>query len=189
MAFTQDIAPSKVTSEPLVNGTPISKHRANRATGILANIPVVLFGVLIFGLWWAVGGKYTIDGLPLLINFIGSLFHARLGLQAVTDWHTYLYLCWIPVCMSVVERFARPDSAHRRGIAWRGILVLGVVWLVVSALDFGSTYMAVTTPAVDAWYITRQVAASRPVAATWAAITTFLPEVALVATIRLLFKG
>jgi hypothetical protein len=188
MAFTQEVNP-RVQSEPLVNGKPIERKRRAPQAGILANIPVVLFGVLIFGLWWAFGGKYTIDGLPLLINFLGSLFHARIGLGAVADWHAYVYFCWIPIFMSVVERFARPDSAYRRGLAWRGILVLGVVWLVVSALDFGSTYMAVTTPAVDAWYITKQVASIKPLAALWAAITTFVPEVALIATIRLLFKG
>ncbi len=183
---------SNVRSESLINGKPTSeqaRQRTHTAARVASNIPVTLFGVLIFGLWWAVGGKYTIDGLPLLINWAGDLFHFRAGLSAITDWHAYLYLSWIPICMSFVERTSRPDKAIRRSLAWYGILILIAVWLVVSALDFGSTYMAVTTPAPGAWAITKQVATITPLAVAWSSVTTFLPEAALVWVVKLLFKG
>lgn len=179
-------------SEPIRNGVVVDapvRQYIKTSRRYAANIPVVLFGVFIFGLWWAIGAKYTVDGLPLLINTIASWFHIAARLLPVTDWHTYLYLCWIPIFMSLVERTSRPDKAIRKPLAWYGILVLIVVWLVVSALDFGSTYMAVTTPAPDSWYIARQVATIKPIAVFWSGITTFLPEAALVAVVKLLFKG
>jgi hypothetical protein len=196
MAFSQDLNTSKVRSEPLVNGKTVDEQaqekktrRATRASGVLENIPVVLFGVVIFGLWWAIGGKYTIDGAPLLLNSVAGWFHYHPNLRPVTDWHTYLHLCWVPVCVSFVERTSRPDKAIRKPLAWYGILILIAVWLIVSALDFGSTYMAVTTVAPDAWLLTRQVANTPFLAIGWSGITTFLPEAALVAVVKLLFKG
>jgi hypothetical protein len=139
-------------------------------------VPLTLFGFVILGLWWAAGGRWTIDGLPLLTNEILKFFHISARLAPLTDPRWYLLLCWLPLLIS----FAEHRYAPWRRLAWSIIMVFVIgVWLVVSGLDLGSTWMAVTHPSPDDLPIARQVAASMPLAAVWSIFTTFVPEVGM----------
>lgn len=161
---------------------PVSSKRRFRWD----RLPTVLFGVLIFGVWWALGGRYTIDGSPLAGNEILSWFHAPQPFNPVADWHWYVYLCWLPVLISIVERSNRP----RKGVAFYGILSIGfLVWLIVSGFDMGSTYLAITHPRADTYTIAKQIAANSKAAITWSVITTFAPEIALAELWRYLWNG
>lgn len=136
-------------------------------------LPIVLLGWLLLGLWWLVGGKYTIDGLPLLSNEVLAFFRAPQVFEPVTDWRIYVVLCWLPFLISVAERRYAPW----RRLALSAIMVwVLVVWLVVSGLDAGSTWLAVTHPPADAYTFSKQLAAIKPLAAVWSIMTTFLPE-------------
>lgn len=136
-------------------------------------LPIVLLGTLILGVWWLAGGKYTIDGLPLLGNEILGFFRAPHIFQPVTDWHIYALLCWLPVVVSLAERRYAP---------WRRLTLSAImiwvllVWLIVSGIDAGSTYLAVTNPPSDAYTFSKQLAIIKPLAAAWSILTTFLPE-------------
>lgn len=136
-------------------------------------IPVVLLGTFFLGLWWLVGGKYTIDGLPLLLNEIAAFFRVPVRLAPVTDWHWYLRLAWLPVFISVAERRFAPW----RRLTFSSIMIwVLLVWLVVSGVDAGSTWLAVTRPPEDAYTVSKQLAAIKVLAALWSVATTFLPE-------------
>lgn len=144
-------------------------------------VPVTLFGVFFLLLWWAAGGKYTIDGLPLFFNTVFAFFHAPFALSRIGDWHWYVYLCWLPIAISVIERRNRP----RRGLVWSVILAYAVgVWLIVCMLDLGSTWLAVTHPLPDAFLLSRQVAQVKILAGIWTGATTFLPEIGMAALWR-----
>lgn len=179
MAFTQNVPAHPVGSEDMKDGRPVTRHTSMHWD----RLPIVLIGWFLLALWWAAGGKYTIDGLPLFFNMVFDFFHAPFALSPITAWHWYVYLCWLPVAISVIERRNRP----RRGLAWNGILVVAIgVWAAVSLLDLSSTWLAVTSPRPDDWLITRQVAALKPIAGIWTAATTFLPEMGMAALWRYL---
>lgn len=168
---------STVRSEVIQNGQAIRRVPRVR----WERVPIVLFGWLFLGLWWGAGGRFTIDGLPLFFNTVLGFFRAPEVFRPITDWHWYLYLCWLPILISVIERRNRP----RRGLAWSVILVYAIgVWVLVSVIDLGSTWLAVTNPPADAWLLTRQVAAVKPIAGVWTVATTFLPELGMAALWR-----
>jgi hypothetical protein len=178
--------PQPVPAEQPKPSTVRVKEMRAASTFRYDRIPTALFGFAVFGLWWAVGGKYTIDGTPLALNWILRLFHGPAAFSPVTDWHLYIYLIWIPVCMSVVER----RNAPRKGIAYYGILsVAFFVWCIVATLDFGSTYMAITNPDPNAIVLAYQIANTPLLAVLWTSATTFLPEACLTLTWRYLSKG
>lgn len=175
-----------------VTSRPIGADRVGARTFAVVGrvhwdrIPVVFLGTCILGLWWLAGGKYTIDGLPLLVNEIAAFFRIPVRLPPITDWHWYLRLCWLPFFISVLERRYAP---------WRRLTASGImiwillVWLIVSGVDAGSTWLAVTHPPADAYTVSRQLAAIRPLAAAWSVATTFLPEIGIGALWWWLRKG
>lgn len=141
-------------------------------------LPIVLLGWLLLGLWWAAGARWTIDGLPLLINEVFRFFHVSARLGAVADWRWYLWLIWLPPLIS----FAEHRYAPWKRLAWSVIMIWVIgVWLIVSGLDFGSTFLAVTHPSLEDWLIAQQLAAFKPLAAVWATLTTFAPELGMAA--------
>lgn len=166
---------SQVTSKPMVDGRaggPIPPPAKARRIH-WDRLPLALLGWLIFGLWWAAGGKYTIDGLPLLANEVFGFFRVPVELSPVSDWRWYIGLCWLPFLISIAERRYAPW----RRLAWSFIMVWVIfVWVVVSAVDGGSTYLAVTNPPPDARELSKQVAKLPLVAAVWSVATTFAPE-------------
>jgi hypothetical protein len=165
--------PGVVKSAPLTNGKSPGKKTAAGGT-VWERLPGWLIGSLLLGLWWAIGGKYTIEGLPLLGNLFFGWFHVPVRIAPITDGRWYLWLCWLPLLISFVERQYRPWTS--RAILARERFWLVLLWLAVVALDAGATYLAVRNPAPDAWTLTQQVAASWALAATWSLMTTFGPE-------------
>lgn len=170
-----------VRSTPLVNGHPVARRAFH-----WDRLPIVLIGWAILALWWAVGAKYTIDGLPLLLNEIAAFFRAPAFAHPVTDWHWYLYLAWLPVLISFAERRFAPW--RRLTLSSIMIWVVGA-WLIVSAVDAGSTWLAVTHPPADSYTITKQIATIKPLAAAWSLITTFVPETGFGALLWWLRRG
>jgi|SRR5215471_11814782 len=164
-----------VRSQEMRDGEPVKK----RASVVhWDRVPVVLLGLFFLGLWWLIGGKYTIDGLPLLLNEILAFLRAPRLFHAVDDWRVYVALCWLPICISIAERRYAP---WRRLTLSTIMLWVLLVWLIVSGLDAVSTWLAITNPPPDAYAISRQLAEVRPLALAWTIATTFLPESAIAA--------
>lgn len=161
-------------------------------------LPIVLLGLLILGLWWMAGGRYTIDGLPLLFNEAAKFFRLSVRLPPVTNGVWYAILCWLPILISLSESKHSPRTRIRqalqgqkltRGAILRIVFTVVVawvtlIWFIVSALDAGSTWLAIRTPPSDAYTVSRQIAALPLLAALWTAATTFLPEMGIVALMR-----
>jgi hypothetical protein len=161
-----------MTTQPAVTSKPMGKPRTHLIHW--ERLPVVLLGCTILALWWATGAKYTIDGLPLLLNEVAAFFRAPVQLGQVTDWRWYILMAWLPITISIAERRYAPW--RRLTLSSIMIWVIGV-WLIVSGIDAGSTWLAVTHPPDDAYTITKQIAAIKPLAAAWSVATTFAPEI------------
>lgn len=164
---------SNLQSVPLRDG-----QRVQRTSPTIhwERLPLVLIGTFLLLLWWAAGAKYTIDGLPLFGNEILAFFRAPQVLPSVTDWHWYLWLCWLPLGISLAERKYAPWRRLTLSVIMIWVLA---VWFVVSGLDAGSTWLAVTHPSADAYTVSKQIAAIKPLAAVWSLMTTFLPEIGI----------
>jgi hypothetical protein len=139
-------------------------------------LPLVLFGYAILALWWAAGGKWTIEGMPLLLNEVFNFFHVSIRLAPITWPGWYAWLAWLPLGISFVEHKYSPWHAWGKWSILSLCFVFGV-WLVVTGADWGSTWQAITHPAPDDWLIARQVAAIPLAAALWVTLTTFVPEI------------
>jgi hypothetical protein len=170
-------APTGAAAVGTVKKVPPVGVKTAKARPSLLNwdrVPGWLIGSALLGLWWAIGGKYTIEGLPLLGNLVFGWFHVPIRVAPITDGMWYLRLFWIPLLISFVERQYRPW--RRRDILSRERLWLLLLWLVTIGIDAGSTFLAIRNPAPDAWTLTQQVAAAAPLALIWAFLTTFGPE-------------
>lgn len=161
------------------DGAPEQRQRSRTARRArLDRVPVVVVGWGVLAIWWAAGGRYTIDGAPLLINEILHFFRISARLGTITDPIWYAYLCWLPIAFSIIERRNRP----RWGLAWNVSTVYTVlIWAIVAGADFGSTWLAITHPDPDAWPLAVQVAGIVPLALLWTAATTFAPEIGFAA--------
>lgn len=178
----------QVRSAPMENGKPAGALPIPKQAKRIHwdRLPLVILGWCLFGLWWAAGGKYTIDGLPLLANEIFGFFRAPFELSPISDWRWYVWLCWLPVVISLAERRYAPW----RRLAWSLIMVWVIfVWVVVSGIDTASTYLAVTNPPEDAYLLSRQVANVKVLAGVWSVATTFAPETGIAALWWWLRKG
>lgn len=162
----------------IARGAPTTTTAPNRPVRRIhwERLPLALFGFFILGLWWAAGGKWTIDGTPMLLNVIFAFFRVRIELPLVSHWAAYALLCWLPILISYAEHNYAPWRGLRRYGILVGIFVIGI-WLIVTAADWSSTWLAITHPDTDAWPIAHQLAALPPLAAIWTTLTTFAPEV------------
>lgn len=164
-------APAPVAAK----GTPTKPKTAyHRSLLPWDRVPAFLLGMFLLLIWWAFGARYTIDGLPLLVNLFAGWFHLPVLLPPIDNGIWYLRLCWLPILISFVERQYQPW--RRRDILSRKAYWLPLIWLVVIAIDFGSTFLAILNPADDAWPLTITVATVVPLAIGWSLLTTFGPE-------------
>lgn len=138
--------------------------------------PLAAFGYFILLLWWIAGGKWTIDGSPLLINAVFDFLHIPAVLPPVRHYAVYAFLCWLPIGISVVEHRYAPWRGLREWSILALVYVM-LVWFVVTGVDWSSTFLALTNPEPGAWRIAHEVAARPILAALWTTLTTFAPEI------------
>lgn len=166
MAFTQDVSPSRVRSEPLDNGKPVMRHVASSGEWAVGS------ALIIFGLFgWLTGARYTLLGWVTGLN----MFLTWLGLPASVPTPTgWWILAMIPIGLIYSRVEMQIWKAHKRH--GQALALFIVSWLLIVATDVGSTYLGVRTPPVDAWQITRTIAASGGLAFLWAAVLTFASD-------------
>lgn len=134
-----------------------------RSSRLAPGLMALLFGVPI----WIVGARYTLDGWVMALNVVSGVADLPIQLARPTGFWSLL-LFPIGLGYSLVETRYRPRRA-RAVIAW-------LLWVIVLATDYGSTYLAVATPTADAWPVTKWVAATLPAALAWTTVLAFLPE-------------
>lgn len=152
-----------------------------RSSGAFAAAAALLF----FGvLGWVAGGKYTAEGWIIWLNW----FLAWVGIPARVpplQGAGFILAALIAYAYSEIE--VRHKPARRIGRRWKlSPLPIVAIWALIVATDVGSTYQGVSTPARDAWQITKQIAREPMLAGLWSIILTFFPEWLILGGIRTL---
>ena len=161
------------------------------ARPVAAHIPwyvkvVMSLTPLAFGLpLWFASARFSRDGWISALNMFLRWLDVPHTI-ATPPWQSAIALIVaIGLVYSVMERSWRVGvmlaEARRYGLAmffWLALILIG-------ATDVGSTIMGVSTPAPDAWSITRWIAETRTVAIVWASFLTIVPDLMILNAITL----
>lgn len=177
MAFTQDITPSTVRSEPLSNGKPVVK--APKSGGNMYALAIVL---LVFGsIGWIAGGKYTVEGWIVALNMFGRWVGVTQQLPVPRGWWLVGAVVVSSLVYSRVELLAWRKNAQRLPQFWIG-------WVLIVLTDVGSTLLGILNPPANAAPVFLQLAAMPAVAVLWALVLTAAPEYLILGAWRILRK-
>lgn len=166
-----------------VRSTPPTSAPVARKTSASAwavGLVVLAFG---FGGWLA-GGKYTVEGWIVWLNWFLVWVGFPFRVPPVAGWGLLIIL---PVALV----YSRVEVAHRpvwrSGGQWHfAEPIFWIAWLLIVGTDVGSTYAGVRSPSPDAFLVTRQVAAVPWLSVVWAVLLTFSPEWLIIAGLKLL---
>lgn len=166
VAFTQDITPPAVRSEPLSNGKPITRSpRTGGEWGIA--VALIAFGLM----GWLAGARYTLIGWVAWLNIFLSWLGLPASVPVPSGWWM---LAMVPIALVYSRVEMQVWKAHRRRGQSLALFVVG--WLLIVATDVGTTYIGVRTPPQDAWPVTLTIANSAALSFAWAAVLTFVSD-------------
>lgn len=149
---------------------------------------VGLFSIVVGAVFWLIGARYTVLGLPDVIAFIFGRFGILLRPELPIGWP----LLWLTIVIGATISAAEFGCYPRRQFFDRALglgVALLLIWLVANAADLASTYVGVTTIALtnsasDTWVATHTWAA-----ALWTLFLSYTPELIIFGGVRWLFKG
>lgn len=141
-------------------------RRRNLAAGVLA----LAFGVI----FWAVGGKYTLEGWVIGLNLLLGFLDVPVRIARPDGWWVLLFVP-LAAAYSWVEVRARPPRLKRLK-QLRRWLAPALLWAIVIGTDVGSTFAGVQNPGPRPWPISVWLAATDVAGGVWAVALTFFPE-------------
>lgn len=128
--------------------------------------------VIVGGLLWLAGAKYTLIGWVAGLNWFLGWLEIPARVPSPAGWWMLLMVP-LGLLYSLVE-VKRPWK--RKSKRTEKIILYWLIWAALVASDVGSTFAGVRNPGPGAWPVTLQVAASIPAALAWAIVLTFIPE-------------
>lgn len=146
--------------------TPAKTSGSALAVGVVA---------LAFGAGgWLMGGKYTLEGWVIWLNWFLAWLGLPLRVPSIAGW-------WFLLIFPLALLYSKVEVSHRPAQQVRGVWtfappIFWLVWALIVVTDIGSTFAGVKAPAPDAWALTKQIAASDWYSGIWATILTFAPE-------------
>lgn len=153
---------------------------ARSSGSFAAGLALIVFGVI----GWVAGGKYTAEGWIIWLNW----FLAWVGIPSRVpplQGAGFILAALIAYAYSEIE--VRHKPARRVGRRWKlSPLPIVAIWALIVATDVGTTYQGISTPAPDAWLLTKQIAREPLLGGLWAIILTFFPEWLILGGIRTL---
>ncbi|HEU5013934.1 MAG TPA: hypothetical protein VFT66_15545 [Roseiflexaceae bacterium] len=151
---------------PQQHAPPVRRNDALWPAGLL----MLGFGAPL----WVWGAKYSMDGWIIGLNMLlENILHVAVRIPQPGGWWM-LIIVPLGILYSFVEVKVRP----RWGAPWRVLIAMTVLFLLAHGSDLGTTFAGVTAaPGAGAWPLTTWVATHFYVAALWAIILTYLPEV------------
>ncbi len=147
-----------------------------------------LFAIVVGGVFWLIGARYTVFGAPLVIAHLLALFGIVAPITLPIGWPLLGLTVAIGAIVSLMEFGARP----RRAFFARSLLIGAVLlflWALVNSGDFASTAMAVFYPGADASAAAQWVAGTPLAAMVWTGFLTWTPELLIMAGWRWLING
>lgn len=151
-----------------------------RATGLLA----FLGGMTL----WLVGARFTVLGVPFVLEALFDLFGLAIRVVLPSGWPLLGLTIGLGLVMSLVEFGCRPRRTFFAAGLFAAVLLL-MLWLAVNAADLTSTYFGVRNPVADAWSLTRQVADSTRLSVAWTVVLTYCPELLILVGLRWVWRG
>lgn len=148
----------------------------------LLGLVCVLLGVAL----WLPGARFTVDGLFNWLNAIVGWFGVPPIVQLLIGWPLIIGAGIAGLIFSCVEIGAPPVAMiggrlrmHRDPIAWIG-------WLVLVAIDVGTTFSGLRTPNTTMPRWVQQISASDGWSAGCSLLLTFAPELLMLGGLALL---
>lgn len=165
------------------------QERAAHAALFWASIGWRALGLLMLGAGaglWLLGARYSIDGWARGLTMLGVVANLPIQVTPPTGTDAYVPTAILGLVYSLAELKVRPNRIMLQyaGVKAFAILLIGV--LLVHGSDIGSTFLALSAPAPNAWPV--HVWATELVAplALWAIILTYVPELLILIGKRLL---
>lgn len=174
MAFTQDVSPHAVRSEPLANGKPVARQSKPQASLYALAFVLFVFG----GIGWIAGGKYTVEGWIVALNMFARWIGIDQQLTVPRGWWLVGAILVSGIIYSKVELLALRSTVQRMPAFW-------ISWALIFLTDIGSTFFGVVNPAPDAAPIFHQLAGIPIIAVVWALVLTLLPEYFILGAVKL----
>jgi len=179
---------SNVRAEALKDGQSNPAHRVPPFLTTLHWRGVGLFSIVVGAVLWLIGARYTVLGLPTVIETIFGRFGIAVRPELPIGWP----LLYLTIAIGAVISAAEFGCYPRRQFFDRAIglgVALFLIWLTANAADLASTYTGATeiTPvmtATDVWVATHQWAAT-----TWTLFLTYVPELLIFGGVRWLIRG
>lgn len=134
-----------------------------------------LVGVVIGGVAWLVGARFTVDGAVWLANWLLAFLQVPWRVPTPLSWQLYAVLCWLPVLYSVIE-WRCPPVARREGRTDWAPAEVTWTWLTAVAMDMTTTFLGLPIE-------------NLPVAGAATFFFTFWPEWMIRASIRRIRKA
>ena len=145
-----------------------------RRTGRIS-LSMACGGLIIGGLLWLIGARYTIDGVPVLLNSFLAFFRIPMQFATPVVWPVYLAMAWLPVLISRIEWAEFP--VRRVGTRWVfARSEVATIWLVTAGADMFTTLQGVSVDVSSPVAVLRFIAANIVVALAWSGFLTFVPE-------------
>lgn len=137
---------------------------------------------LAFGLtFWAVGGKYTLDGWVTGLNILLGFLQVPARIPRPVGWWVLLFIP-LALAYSWVEVRARPPLVPRG--AFDRWAVAFLLWGIVILSDIGSTFAGIQSPGPRPWPVSVWLAENDLAGGVWAVILTFVPEALILYALR-----
>lgn len=135
---------------------------------------------------WLPGARFTIDGLFNWLNGLVGWFRVPPIVTLLTGWSLIIGAAIAGIFFSSVEIGAPPVAMiggklriHRNPSAWIG-------WLVLVAIDVGTTFSGLRTPNTGMPTWVRQISASDGWSAVCSLALTFAPELLMLGGLALI---
>ena len=148
-------------------------------------------GVVLGGLLWFAGAKYTVEGGPIVANFLLSFFRLPFVVPQPDGLTTLWLAAPVGALFSYIEFQAKIRSrfdAMMKTKRWNlSIIILS--WMAFVAYDVLSTIAGVVTASSNGWAIHVWIAANPIPLTLWSMFLTFMPEIGLRLSWRMLRTG
>lgn len=161
--------------------TPTKRHDNRRSGGLAVALLALAFGIA----FWAVGGKYTLDGWVIGLNVLLGHLQLPARIPRPAGWWILLF---IPLALAYtwVELRARPQRPKPGELdRW---MIAALLWLIVILTDIGSTFAGVQNPGPRPWPISVWLAETDLAGGVWSVLLTFFPELLILYGLRELKK-
>jgi len=153
--------------------------------GTVPEVGIVL--AIVGSLAWLGGARFTTMGVITGFNTLADWFQAPVHIPELHGW-MLLSIIAVGIFFSRVEVRRTPLHTVNGQRMFAGMSVL-ISWIIISGLDWFTTYLGLSEINAGSWDIQRQLAASPLILFTVSGLLTFIPEVFVISGLHFIGLG